>query len=63
MTTNKSLPSSFVEADLDDIMEKLTTDEAISLISGHKAWWTAAVRLFYSPKAWLNELIWGHYPW
>ncbi|KAG8874632.1 hypothetical protein FRB97_005773 [Tulasnella sp. 331] len=35
--------SSFADADLDDIVEKLTIDEAISLIAGVKFWWTAAV--------------------
>ncbi|KAG9002882.1 hypothetical protein FRB94_003505 [Tulasnella sp. JGI-2019a] len=35
--------SDFANADLDDIVEKLTLDEAISLIAGVKFWWTAAV--------------------
>jgi hypothetical protein len=36
----------FANADLDDIVEKLTTDEAISLIAGVGFWWTAAVATF-----------------
>ena len=34
----------FANANLDDIVEKLTTEEAISLIAGVGFWWTAAVR-------------------
>ncbi|KAG8943853.1 hypothetical protein FRC04_002476 [Tulasnella sp. 424] len=35
--------ASFANADVQDIVDKLTTEEAISLISGVGFWWTAAV--------------------
>lgn len=35
--------SDFARADLDDIVDQLTVDEAISLIAGVGFWWTAAV--------------------
>lgn len=42
-TTSNAKLSTFADADLDEIVEKLTVDEAISLIAGVKFWWTAAV--------------------
>ncbi|KAG8897103.1 hypothetical protein FRB99_008457 [Tulasnella sp. 403] len=36
-------PSSFADANIDEVVEKLTTDEAISLIAGMGFWWTASV--------------------
>lgn len=37
--------ASFADADIQDVVDKLTTEEAISLISGVGLWSTAAVRL------------------
>ncbi|KAG8916398.1 hypothetical protein FRC01_003180, partial [Tulasnella sp. 417] len=34
--------ASFADADIQDVVDKLTTEEAISLISGVGFWWTAA---------------------
>ena len=39
------LAAKFANADLQEVVDKLTIDEAISLISGVGFWYTAAVRL------------------
>ena len=43
--TSPSAAATFAEADLHEVVEKLTQDEAIELIAGVGFWYTAAVGL------------------
>jgi beta-glucosidase len=55
------MAANFAKADLDELVQKLTQDEAISLISGFGFWRTHAVaRLGIPSIKVLNEYVLSH---
>ena len=42
-------PSDFAKADIDEIIDKLSTEEAVKLIAGVGLWYTAAVERLSIP--------------
>ena len=49
-------PSDFAKADIDEIIDKLSTEEAVNLIAGVGFWYTAAVERLGIPAIKVRSL-------